>query len=126
MPTFDELDEQHLDDEVLDWLTHVLTVIETLDARAYAELMIDDVELRLEEGTVLRGRERVAQALEAAWAGLSRIEHQERNMWGDRRQVVHEARIEIEGDDGATVVSHGTSWINRAEDGRISSARIYS
>lgn len=126
MPTFERVTINELDQHTNDWLVHVLTTIETLDVDAYVELMTEDVVLRLQEGTELHGRAEVAVALKSAWAGLSRIEHQEENIWGDSRQVVHEARIEIDTVDGHTIVSHGTSWINRTAEGLISSARVYS
>lgn len=124
MPDFTKAETQ-LDPTTTTWFTQVLGTIETLDPDAYTALMTDDVELRLPDGSELRGREEVAAAFRASWPVLSSLLHHELNVWGDARQIVHEARVVSVTTDGQTVVSTSTSWIERNPLGQITSARVY-
>lgn len=45
MPTFDAVRVNQLDKDTTAWFAELLTVIETLDAHAYVQLMTDDVVL---------------------------------------------------------------------------------
>ena len=125
MPNFTEVQTDGLPPEARDWLTGVLTTIERLDADAYTALMTDDVELRLPDGSTLTGRTAVANALRAAWEPVASLTHHELNLYGDSHRVVHEARTETDTDAGEHITSYVTSWIDRDDQGRIVSARVY-
>ncbi len=125
MPDFNDVREQHLDVDTLAWFVGVLETIERLVPADYTALMTDDVVLRLPDGAELRGKAEIEAAFDAAWPALRGLVHHERNVWGDQRYVVHEARVVSTLSDGSTVTADSTSWIDRAEDGRITSARVY-
>jgi len=125
MPTFDTVRVNQLDKDTTAWFAELLTVIETLDAHAYVQLMTDDVVLQLSDGTVLTGRDEVEQALAAAWAPLSSLTHHERNIYGTAEHLAHETEVEIRTKDGAALTSVTTSWIDRASNGLLRSARLY-
>ena len=125
MPDFSDVREQHLDADTLTWFTEVLETIERLVPADYTALMTDDVVLRMPDGSELLGKAEVEAAFGAAWPALRSLVHHERNVWGDSRHVVHEARVVSTLRDGSAVTADSTSWIDRAENGLISSARVY-
>ena len=125
MPDFSGVKVQHLDPATTSWFTHVLETIERLVPADYTALMTDDVTLRIPDGSVLEGKAAIQAAFEAAWPALATLTHHEEAVWGDARQVVHEARVVNRFKDGSEVTASSTSWIDRTEDGLISAARVY-
>lgn len=125
MPDFSDVRVQRMDPDTTAWFTDVLETIERLVPADYTARMTDDVVLRMPDGTVLEGRSAVTAAFAAAWPALASLVHHEVHVWGDARQVVHEARVVSVLKDGSTVVADSTSWIDRTEDGLIRAARVY-
>lgn len=125
MPNLTDLHTHTLDAESTAWLVHVLEVIETLDADAYAALMTEDVRLRLPTGTVLEGRAAVAGALRGAWTSVRALEHHELGISGDAHVLVHESRVVTTTTQGQTTTAMSTAWIERDDQGRITTARVY-
>ena len=125
MPSYTELRTNMLDQEAFDWFKGVMEVIETLDADAYAALMREDVELRMPDGSYLRGPAEVARVLGEQFAQVASLEHQDISLYGAMHHAVHEARVVTTLKDGTTTVSYQTGWVDADEDGWITSARVY-
>lgn len=125
MADFGAVRVNQLDHAGTAWLAELLRVIETLDAHAYTRLMTEDVTLQLSDGTVLRGRVEIEAALAAAWAPLQSLIHRGRNIYGSASHLAHEADVDFVGHDGTRTTVTTTSWIDRADNGLLRSARLY-
>ena len=125
MPSYAELKTNMLDQEAFDWFRGVMEVIETLDADAYAALMREDVELRMPDGSHLRGPEEVARVLGEQFGRVAFLEHRDISLYGALHHGVHEARVVTTLKDGTTTTAHQTGWVDADEEGRITSARVY-
>ena len=125
MPTFDTVRVNNLDEETTLWFSNLLTVIETLDAHAYTQLMTEDVVLQLSDGTVLEGRTAVENSLAASWVPVKTLIHREKNIYGTSTHFAHETEVEMSTHDGQIFTTVTTSWIDRADNGLLRSARLY-
>lgn len=125
MPSYANLKTNLLDQDAFNWLKNVLDTIETLDADAYAALMRDDVELRLPDGSTLRGPAEVARVLGEQFSQVASLEHHDLSLYGKLHHVVHENRVVMTLKDGTTTTTYQTGWIDADADGRITSARVY-
>lgn len=101
MATFENLRINQLSPAGREWFAKLLSVIETLDADAVVEFMVDDVEVSSDSGrSVQHSRDDVRAALVSNWESVDNLVHDELNLYGSDHNFVHEARVTIGFADG--------------------------
>lgn len=110
-----------------EWLAALVRTLDAKDVDAYVAAMSDDVEVGFNNGDVsMQGRETVRAGLRDFWASFGTLEHEELNLYGTDRHLVHEALNHYTTLDGRSVTLRAVAWIDRDEDGLVTSLRVYS
>lgn len=127
MTTLANVRINQLSPEATGWLERVLTTLDAKDVEGYTALMAEDVEVTFNNGDMtMTGRDAVREGLAEFWQSFGTIEHDELNIYGTDRNLVHEALNRYTTLDGRKVTIRAVAWIDRDEDGRITSLRIYN
>ena len=127
MVSFDTVRINQLGEETTGWLRAVLTALDAKDVDAYTAVMADDVEVVFNNGDMaMRGREVVRDGLAEFWQSFDTLAHEELNIYGTDRNFVHEALNHYTTLDGRRVTVRAVAWIDRDDEGRISSLRVYN
>lgn len=109
------------------WLTSVLRALDDKDVDAYTRFMADDVEVSFNNGDMsMRGRDAVREGLASFWQSFGTLEHDELNVYGTDRNLVHEALNHYTTLDGRQVTIRAVAWIDRDASGLITSLRLYN
>ena len=127
MVSFDTVRINQLDAVTTAWLRDVLTALDAKDVDAYVAAMSDDVEVVFNNGdTAMRGRQVVRDGLAQFWRSFDTLAHEELNIYGTDRNLVHEALNHYTTVDGRRVTVRAVAWIDRDDDGLITSLRVYN
>lgn len=127
MATLDNVRINQLSDEGTAWLQSILTTLDAKDVDAYTGFMADDVEVTFNNGDMtMRGRDAVSDGLAEFWQSFGTLRHDELNIYGTDRNLVHEARNYYTTLDGRDVTIRAVAWIDRNDDGEVMSLRIYN
>lgn len=127
MTTLENVRINQLSPRASDWLMQVLQALDAKDVESYTKFMADDVEVSFNNGDMtMRGREVVRDGLASFWASFGALEHEELNIYGTDRNLVHEALNHYTTLDGRQVTIRAVAWIDRNEDGQITSLRVYN
>lgn len=125
--TLDNVRINQLSDDGTAWLEQVLRTLDAKDVDAYVGYLAEDVEVLFNNGDMaMRGREEVREGLRRFWQSFGTLEHEELNIYGTDRNLVHEALNHYRTLDGRAVTVRAVAWLDRDEDGRITSMRIYN
>lgn len=125
--TFEHVRTNELSDDATAWLRQVLTALDDKDVDAYTAFMGTDVEVIFNNGEMaMSGRDAVRQGLSEFWQSFGTLRHDELNIDGEDRRFVHEALNYYTTLDGREVTIRAVAWIDRDDDGRITSLRIYN
>ncbi|MGI9029599.1 MAG: nuclear transport factor 2 family protein [Ilumatobacteraceae bacterium] len=125
--TLDNVRINQLSDEGTAWLQSILTTLDAKDVDAYTGFMADDVEVTFNNGDMtMRGRDAVSDGLAEFWQSFGTLRHDELNIYGTDRNLVHEARNYYTTLDGRDVTIRAVAWIDRNDDGEVMSLRIYN
>jgi ketosteroid isomerase-like protein len=125
--TFQNVRINQLGPEATRWLHEVLTALDAKDVDAYTVFMADDVEASFNNGEMtMRGREAVRDGLARFWQSFGTLAHDELNIYGTDRNLVHEALNYYTTLDGREVTIRAVAWVDRDDDGNIVSLRIYN
>lgn len=126
MATLDNVRINQLSDEGTAWLQSILTTLDAKDVDAYTGFMADDVEVTFNNGDMtMRGRDAVRDGLAEFWQSFGTLLHDELNIYGTDRNLVHEALNYYTTLDGRDVTIRAVAWIDRNDDGEVMSMRIY-
>lgn len=126
MATFEHVRTNQLSDLATAWLAQVLNALDDKDVDAYTAFMADDVEVTFNNGDMaMSGRDAVRQGLAEFWKSFGTVRHDELNIYGDDHRFVHEALNDYITLDGRDVTIRAVAWIDRNDDGQITSLRIY-
>ena len=127
MKSLDSVRINQLDAATTDWLADLVRILDAKDVDAYVARMADDVEVVFNNGDVsMRGREDVRAGLREFWRSFGTLEHEELNLYGGARHLVHEALNHYTTLDGRAVTLRAVAWIDRDDDGLVTSLRVYS
>lgn len=127
MTTLDNVRMNQLSPQATDWLRRVLQALDAKDVEAYTAFMADDVDVLFNNGELaMRGRDAVREGLGQFWQSFGTLEHDELNIYGTDRNLVHEALNYYTTLDGRQVTIRAVAWIDRDEDGNIASLRVYN
>ncbi len=127
MATLDNVRINQLSDEGTAWLQSILTTLDAKDVDAYTGFMADDVEVTFNNGDMtMRGRDAVRDGLAEFWQSFGTLRHDELNIYGTDRNLVHEALNYYTTLDGRDVTIRAVAWIDRNDDGEVMSMRIYN
>ena len=127
MKSLDSVRINQLDAATTDWLADLVRILDAKDVDAYVARMADDVEVVFNNGDVsMRGREDVRAGLREFWRSFGTMEHEELNLYGGARHLVHEALNHYTTLDGRAVTLRAVAWIDRDDDGLVTSLRVYS
>lgn len=127
MATLANVRINQLSTEATSWLEQVLQALDTKDISAYASFMASDVEVTFNNGDMsMRGRDAVIDGLSQFWQSFGALEHDELNIYGTDRNLVHEALNRYTTLDGRDVTIRAVAWIDRDDDGQIASLRVYN
>ena len=97
---FKSLHVNQLDPETTTWLASVLFSLDSKDLEAYTGFMTPDVSITFNNGNGngnndlgpnVRGLDTVRGFLAGFWQGFETLRHEELNVYGTRRNIVHEA-----------------------------------
>jgi ketosteroid isomerase-like protein len=125
--TFQNVRINQLGPEATRWLHEVLTALDAKDVDAYTGFMADDVEVSFNNGEMtMRGRDAVRDGLARFWQSFGTLTHDELNIYGTDRNLVHEALNYYTTLDGREVTIRAVAWVDRDDDGNIVSLRIYN
>jgi len=125
--TLDNVRINQLSDEGTAWLQSILTTLDAKDVDAYTGFMADDVEVTFNNGDMtMRGRDAVRDGLAEFWQSFGTLRHDELNIYGTDRNLVHEALNYYTTLDGRDVTIRAVAWIDRNDDGEVMSMRIYN
>lgn len=109
------------------WLQEVLQALDAKDVDGYTAFMADDVEVTFNNGDMsMRGRDAVRDGLSQFWQSFGTIEHEELNIYGTDHHLVHEALNHYTTLDGRGVTLRAVAWIDRDDDGMVTSLRVYN
>jgi ketosteroid isomerase-like protein len=90
--TFQNVRINQLGPEATRWLHEVLTALDAKDVDAYTGFMADDVEVSFNNGDMtMRGRDAVRDGLAQFWQSFGTLAHDELNIDGTDRNLVHES-----------------------------------
>jgi ketosteroid isomerase-like protein len=127
MVSFDSVRINQLGTEATAWLREVLSALDAKDVDAYTDFMADDVEVTFNNGDMsMRGRDAVREGLAGFWQSFGTLEHEELNIYGTDRHLVHEALNHYRTLDGRSVTIRAVAWIDRDDSGRVQSLRVYN
>ena len=127
MTMLDGVRINQLSDEATSWLAGMLRALDAKDVDAYTGYMADDVEVVFNNGDVtMRGRAQVRDGLARFWQSFGSLRHEELNIYGTDRHLVHEALNHYTTLDGRKVTIRAVAWIDRDADGQVTSLRVYN
>lgn len=127
MTTLENVRINQLSPQGTAWLEQVLKSLDAKDVDAYVGYLADDVEVLFNNGDMtMRGRDQVREGLRQFWRSFGTLEHDELNIYGTDRNLVHEALNYYRTLDGRDVTVRAVAWLDRNDDGLIASMRIYN
>lgn len=127
MATFQNVRINQLGPEATRWLHEVLTALDAKDVDAYTGFMADDVEVSFNNGDMtMRGRDAVRDGLAQFWQSFGTLAHDELNIDGTDRNLVHESAQLLHDARRAGGDHSGGGMVDRDDDGNVVSLRIYN
>lgn len=127
MKSLDSVRINQLGAEATEWLAELLRTLDAKDVDAYVAHMAADVEVTFNNGEMtMRGRDTVRAGLREFWQSFGTLEHEELNVYGTDRNLVHEALNHYTTLDGRSVTVRAVAWIDRDDAGRVTSLRVYN
>lgn len=115
-----------LNPETTSWLFHLISLLDDKNLDEYLKHFHPSTIIRFNNGhPTFRGIDEARTGLAAFWSTFDTIEHEELNVYGDERTLVHEALNHFVTLDGRRVTVCAVAFIDRDEQGLITELRVY-
>lgn len=121
----DELKINQLSPKAYEWYLAYLNAMDKLDMNAYAEYLAEDCELQFGNNPIVKGKNKVVEALQSFWATIDGDEHNLLSIFGNDNSFVLEALNTFKLKDGRTVTVPAVAITEKNFDGLVTSVRLF-
>ena len=109
-----------------EWFETVLSALDAKDLPRYLTYLSPRVSIIFNNGEMtMEGIEAAREGLGHFWQSFGTLRHEELNIYGTDENFTHEALNHYTTLDGRNVTTRAVAFIDRDEEGRIYSLRVY-